>query len=315
MPRIACLLLLGLLFISSSLAQTGQLANISTRAQVLNGNDVMIAGFIISGGQQTVVVRARGPSLIPFGITNALFDPLMSVVRASDQTTIASNDDWPDASNASALSALGFAPSNGLESALLLTLNPGAYTAVVSGYSGLTGVAIVEVFAVPPNPNLLNSERLLGGTWTFIYTIISTFQDQYMLTALDPVPGSAGQYFVDGIDGFGGPVVAMYYPPTSNWSLLDPGSIIDKFYVFTFSDNNHVSGCYYQISPPGSTNLSQCYAMAGNRFPSRAFDKALAAPGSEDQLLKEAAATGQKGFVQAGAAEAYLQARARFLEK
>jgi hypothetical protein len=65
----------------------------------------------------------------------------------SGQTVIASNDDWGSASNASAIQATGVAPTNALESAILITLNPGVYTAIVSGAGGGTGVGIVEVFA------------------------------------------------------------------------------------------------------------------------------------------------------------------------
>ena len=126
------------------------LINISTRGQVLTANDVMIGGFVVQGtGPQTVVVRARGPSLIPFGIPNALANPSLQLVRSSDQSTIAINDNWGSAANAAAISGSGFAPSDPLEAAILVTLNPGAYTAIVTGVGGATGVGIVEVFTVP----------------------------------------------------------------------------------------------------------------------------------------------------------------------
>jgi hypothetical protein len=123
------------------------LANLSTRGQVLTGNDVMIGGFVIQGtGPQTVVVRARGPSLVPFGIANALQNPSLQLVRSSDQALMAANDNWGSDVNAGAIAASGFAPSNSLESAILITLDPGAYTAIVTGAGGTTGVGIVEVF-------------------------------------------------------------------------------------------------------------------------------------------------------------------------
>jgi hypothetical protein len=122
------------------------LINIATRGQVLTGNDVMIGGFIIQGSSpQTVVVRARGPSMIANGITNALANPKLQLY--SGATEIASNDDWQSAANQSELAASGFAPSELLESSILTTLNPGAYTVIVTGVGGTTGVAIVEVFA------------------------------------------------------------------------------------------------------------------------------------------------------------------------
>lgn len=123
------------------------LTNISTRGAVLTGENVMIGGFIIEGnGPQTVIVRARGPSLAQFGITNSLANPMLQVVRSSDQATLATNDDWATGPDAAQINAAGFAPANALESAVLLTLAPGAYTAIVTGANGGTGVGIMEVF-------------------------------------------------------------------------------------------------------------------------------------------------------------------------
>jgi len=110
----------------------------------------MIAGFIVDGnGPQTVLVRAAGPSLVPFGITNPLSNPTLQLVRQSDSTVIATNDDWQSAPNAAAITATGFAPTDPNEAAILMTLAPGAYTAIVSGAGGGTGVSVVGVFAVP----------------------------------------------------------------------------------------------------------------------------------------------------------------------
>ena len=147
-------------------ANPARLANISTRMQVLTGDDVMIGGFIIGGSApKTVVVRARGPSLVPFGVANALADPTLTLY--SGQTVIGTNDDWTDAANAAALQASGFAPSSGLESGLLVTLNPGAYTAVVAGFQNGTGVGIVEVFEVDrpdvPLANISTRGQVLTG--------------------------------------------------------------------------------------------------------------------------------------------------------
>jgi len=122
------------------------LINISTRGQVLTGDNVMIGGFVIQGSSpQTVIIRASGPSLAAAGIASPLANPVLQLF--SGQTVIASNDDWGTAANAATLSASGFAPGNALESAILITLAPGAYTAIVTGAGGSTGVGIVEVFA------------------------------------------------------------------------------------------------------------------------------------------------------------------------
>ncbi|HET9579460.1 MAG TPA: hypothetical protein VFP44_16635 [Usitatibacter sp.] len=125
------------------------LSAISTRGDVLTGDNVMIGGFIIPGSApRTVVVRARGPSLASSGVAGALADPTLTLVPADGSTPI-TNDDWGSAANAAQLQASGFAPADAKESAILVTLNPGAYTAVVSGVGGATGVSIVEIFAVP----------------------------------------------------------------------------------------------------------------------------------------------------------------------
>ena len=122
------------------------LTAISTRGQVLTGDDVMIGGIIVQGvGPQTVIVRARGPSLAASGVAGPLADPVLKIF--SGTTLVASNDNWGDDPNAAQIQAAGFAPSDPHESATLVTLNPGAYTAIVSGAGGATGVAIVEVFA------------------------------------------------------------------------------------------------------------------------------------------------------------------------
>jgi hypothetical protein len=124
-----------------------RLVNISTRGPVLTGADVMIGGFIIGGSApKTVVVRANGPSLIPLGVPAALANPMLQLF--SGQTQIASNDNWQQAANAATIQSSGFAPLNTLESAIYSTLNPGAYTAIVTGSGGGTGVGLVEVFEV-----------------------------------------------------------------------------------------------------------------------------------------------------------------------
>jgi hypothetical protein len=126
------------------------LINISTRGQVLTGADVMIGGFVIQGNvPRTLVIRARGPSLVPTGIANPLANPVLQLIRSSDGVTLAANDDWQVGGNAAGLAASGYAPANPLESAVLVTLEPGAYTAIVTGAGAGTGVGIVEVFAVP----------------------------------------------------------------------------------------------------------------------------------------------------------------------
>jgi hypothetical protein len=123
------------------------LTNISTRGRVMTGNDVMIGGFVVAGSApKQVAIVATGPSLAAFGITNPLADPTLTLVRSSDQVILASNDNWQSAANAAQLTNTGFAPSNPSEAAILVTLNPGAYTAILSGVGGGTGVGVIGVY-------------------------------------------------------------------------------------------------------------------------------------------------------------------------
>ena len=124
------------------------LLNISTRMQVLTGDQVLIGGFIINGTDpKTVVLRAIGPSLTDFGVTGALADPVLEL-RALDGSVIATNDNWN--TDRAAIEATGLQPSKDLESAIVATLDPGAYTAIVSGKNGITGVGLVEAYDLDP---------------------------------------------------------------------------------------------------------------------------------------------------------------------
>lgn len=123
------------------------LLNISTRGFVQGGNDVLIAGFIVGGNGPvgtSVVLRALGPSLVSFGITNPLPDPVLELRDASG-TLLASNNDWRD-SQVAAITATGLNPPNDRESAILATLNGGAYTAILGSATGAPGTAVVEVY-------------------------------------------------------------------------------------------------------------------------------------------------------------------------
>jgi hypothetical protein len=127
-------------------AADSQLANISTRAAVQPGNDVMIGGFILGGGgaDTTVLVRALGPSLTQLGVTGALPNPTLEL-RDSNGALVRSNDDWKDTQQTE-IEGAGLSPSDDVESAILATLSPGGYTAIVAGKDGVTGVGLVEVY-------------------------------------------------------------------------------------------------------------------------------------------------------------------------
>ncbi len=123
------------------------LINVSTRGRVDLGQNVLIGGFVITGPVNTskrVIIRALGPTLSGRGVTGPLMDPMLTLYNSGGMV-LAANNNWQD-SQASEIGASGFAPPDVRESAIIATLPPGAYTAIVSGASGDVGVALVEAF-------------------------------------------------------------------------------------------------------------------------------------------------------------------------
>ena len=125
-----------------------KLANISTRGFVETGDNVMIGGFILGEGSEglQILVRGVGPSLVPLGVPNALADPTLEL-HNSDGDLVGSNDNWKSIQQAE-IEATGAPPSNDVESALLVDLPPGLYTAILAGKDGGTGVGLVEFFGL-----------------------------------------------------------------------------------------------------------------------------------------------------------------------
>lgn len=144
-----------------------QALNLSTRAEVGHGDEALIGGFIVTGNvPKTVVLRALGPSLTGDGVTGALADPTLSVIDSSG-ALIASNDNWETDAGATTLTGNNLAPTDPLESATVLTLDPGAYTVVVRGRGATTGVGLVEAYDLSPTADsrLANiSSRAFVGT-------------------------------------------------------------------------------------------------------------------------------------------------------
>jgi len=131
-----------------SQAVAAKLANISTRAFVGAGDNIVIAGFMLgnNGGDDRVVVRGIGPSLTAVGVPNALANPTLEL-RDGNGTLLIANNDWQDDSAQAALiTAAGLAPSDSLESAIAATLPPGPYTALLAGLNNGTGIGLVEVY-------------------------------------------------------------------------------------------------------------------------------------------------------------------------
>ena len=135
----------------------GRLDNISTRLRVQTGSNVLIGGFIITGADpKKVILRAIGPSLevnnVP--VVGRLADPTLTLYDQSG-TEIAFNNDWGDAPEPerSEIENGGLKPDDALESAIIRTLNPGAYTAIVRGKDGTTGIGLVEAYDLSPASN------------------------------------------------------------------------------------------------------------------------------------------------------------------
>ena len=129
-------------------AAVSKLGNLSTRAFVRTGSNVVIAGFILGNGagDDRIVVRGLGPSLSQFGISNPLQDPTLEL-RDQNGALLKSNNDWADDSaQAAEITAAGLAPTNSKESAIAATLPPGLYTAILAGRNSGQGVGTVEVY-------------------------------------------------------------------------------------------------------------------------------------------------------------------------
>jgi hyaluronate lyase len=136
-----------------------RLANLSVRSSTGSGAQTLIVGFVIGGGEsaagKSLLVRGLGPALVPFGVTNALADPTLTIF--SGATAIATNNDWGGdpqvAATAASVGAFALATGASKDAALFRTgLDQGAYTAQITGPPGTTGVALAEIYdASPPN--------------------------------------------------------------------------------------------------------------------------------------------------------------------
>ena len=125
-------------------AASSKLVNISTRAFVGTGSDVMIAGLIVKISNAKVVARGVGPSLGAFGVQNPLPDPRLDLYN-SQGSVIEANDDW-QAPKAAEIWNTALAPRDDSEAAVLTTVGPGNYTAILSDKNGAAGVGLVEVY-------------------------------------------------------------------------------------------------------------------------------------------------------------------------
>ena len=221
------------------------LANISTRMRVGVSDNVLIGGFIVKGTQpKKLILRAIGPSLTAMGVANALADPVLDL-HDSTGAVIASNDDWQDSSQWSQIQASGIAPTSQYESAMIISLAPGNYTAVVSGYGGGQGVGLVEAYEYDTNAtrlvNISTRGRVETGDGAMIGGLIvqSGAAKKVIIRALgpslgtgpNPVAGALADPILELRDGSGNllavnddwgnspqaaDIVATTVPPTNN---------------------------------------------------------------------------------------------------
>ena len=154
----------------------GRFVNISTRALVETGEEVMIGGFIIEDGARQVLIQARGPELANDGIANALADPVLTLTNTTDPQNpieLMVNDNWEQDDQGQLISDLwGGSPNltaGSSSSALVLTLDPGNYTAKVEGKDGTTGVALVEIYGIDDTDREALTalyDTMDGANWT-----------------------------------------------------------------------------------------------------------------------------------------------------
>ena len=249
-----------------------RLSNISTRAFVQTGDNVLIGGFIVQGTQtKRVIIRAIGPELTQYGVPNALFNPTLELHDGMG-ALIASNDNWtqtiiggiitanqvPDIMNS------GYAPGDGRESAIIADLPPGNYTAILRGVNNMTGVALVEVYDLSANADsiLVNiSSRafvqtddnvMIGG-----FIVQGTQPKRVIIRAIGPelthygVPNALPDPSLELHDRTGA-VIAF----NDNWQTTIIGGIIIKDQVTDIQNSGHAptqasESAIIAILPPG----------------------------------------------------------------
>jgi hypothetical protein len=232
-----------------------RLSNISTRAFVQTGDNVLIGGFIIQGSEpKRVIIRAIGPELTHYGVANALLNPTLEL---HDHTgaLIASNNNWQTTIIGGIITSnqvrdiinSGYAPGDGLESAIIADLPPGNYTAILRGVNNLTGVALVEVYDLSPglNSTLRNiSSRafvqtdenvMIGG-----FIVQGTQPKRVIIRAIGPelirygVPNALPDPTLDLHDHTGALIAS-----NDNWQTTVIGGIITKDQVGDIQNSGH----------------------------------------------------------------------------
>jgi hypothetical protein len=228
-------------------ASIAQLANISTRLHVGTANDVGIGGFIITGaGTLQVALRGIGPSLASQGIPDFLADPTLEL-HDSSGALLARNDNWQDDPNqVPTLIQLGLAPTSPNESALVQTLPTGAYTAILAGNNGGTGVGLVEVYNVDHSVPLTNNQLTNISTRGLVETGNNVMIGGFILS-----PGANTNVVIRGL----GPSLSNFGIPNP---LADPTLELRDSSGTLVASNDNCTGS--SLPPPNP--LESCIEMS-----------------------------------------------------
>jgi hypothetical protein len=249
------------------------LGNISTRAFVQTGAHLLIGGFIVQGTEQKrVIIRAIGPELTRYGVPNALANPILELHDATG-ALIASNYDWMTTviggiitgDQVVEIQVSGYAPGDVRESAMIVNLPPGNYTAIVRGTDNMTGVALVEVYDLSPAPNSIlgnistrsfvqtGADVMIGG-----FIVHGTQPKRVIIRAIGP---ELTQYGVP--DPLADPTVELHnatgalIASNDNWMTTILGGIITSDQVHDIMDSGHAptdprESAIIATLPPGS---------------------------------------------------------------
>jgi hypothetical protein len=245
----------------SSTIPTAPTRNISTRGNVVGGENNLVAGFIVTGTEsKRVALRAIGPSLSALGVLGALNDPVLRLFNSS-QVEIGGNDNWQSDSNAAEIQNIGLAPKAATESATVQTLAPGSYTAVVSSKDAATGIAIVEAYDITSTANStlanistrgsigLDDNVLIGG-----FIVGGNGSAGVVIRGIGPslagfgINSAISDTTLTVFDKNGSPVIT-----NDNWAT-DPNAATIQSYKLAPSDSKE-SATYLQLAPGNYTAI------------------------------------------------------------
>ncbi len=249
-----------------------RLSNISTRAFVQTGDNVLIGGFIVQGTQtKRVIIRAIGPELTQYGVPNALANPTLELHDGTG-ALIASNNNWRTTiiggiitmNQVQDIINSGYAPGDGRESAIIADLLPGNYTAILRGLNNMTGVALVEVYDLSANADSIltnissrafvetDANVMIGG-----FIVQGTQPKRVIIRAIGPelthygVPNALPDPSLE-LHDHTGALIAF----NDNWQTTIIGGIIIKDQVTDIQNSGHAptqasESAIIAILPPG----------------------------------------------------------------